>query len=179
MLFLKNIIPLCLEIHGGSQAWIRRCQSSPLLLDCPCKSHSQSSQQDTLYPLASLIDNNRKLHVGFLGRFLGLSQAGHLSQDEAPDCQVKIEDSQLLFFLTLFTDLLRPISFHLGTAWQLLHLAHQAMHRAPRSYALVAKAWMNFYPLPVPGASVLNSLWLMEKAGRLLRGPIRDTEDQL
>lgn len=78
---------------------------------------SRSSQQGTLNPFASLIDNDdRKLHMGFLGRVLGLSQAGRLSQDESPDFQVKIEESQLLCFLTLFTDLLGPVSFHLGTA---------------------------------------------------------------
>lgn len=81
------------------------------------QSHSPSSQQGTLNPFASLIDNdNRKLHMGFLGRVLGLSQVGHLSQNESPDCQVKIEESPLLRFLTLFTDLLGCISFHLGTA---------------------------------------------------------------
>lgn len=105
----------CLEIHRRSQGWIQRCPHSPLLFQIPHTKfyHSRSSQQGTLNPFASLIDaDNRKLHVGFLGRVLGLSQAGCLSQDESPEGQVKTEESQLLCFLTLFTDLLGPISFH-------------------------------------------------------------------
>ena len=92
-------------------------QLSPFC-DSPCKVNPTAgllSKAPSIF--ASLIDNDtRKLQMGFLERDLDLSLPGSLPQDEPPDCQVKIEESQLLCFLTLFTDLLGPISFHLCTA---------------------------------------------------------------